>query len=166
MKTGDAIFWKGTTGLAKKIAQKYGGYSHVSLVVDMYLPEDTIFLVEALPHGLELRNLEVRLREYDIYEMGVQDRGMAWHYDIDCPPEARTKMREFAIRELALGVKYDYPTLLKMLWTRARVSDERYICGEFVWRAWEEGGFVKPQKYVPLADEMINYTRGKLICLT
>lgn len=156
IKSGDCILWQGN-GLLSRLIMLYGGYSHASLVVrlDEYDGlKDRIFLVEALPSGLELRLASKRIEEYN---------GCAFHFR---PDGITDKQREtaacIALDACAKGIKYDFGSLIRNALARVNINVRTFFCSEFVWWVWEGIGLVERRKTAPRPGDLPRLVEGVL----
>jgi hypothetical protein len=155
MSTGDAILWQGE-GLISGVIRKWSKFSHASLVVQFRRGHrKKVFLVEALPSGLELRSLSDRLISY---------QGRAFLYHTRALPFKRDKMWEFAISHCAKGMPYDYRGLLNNMFGRVSSDAAKFFCSEFVWAAWVHAGYVEATEKAPRPGDLPewDFYRGEL----
>lgn len=156
IKTGDVILWEGR-GIVPRIIALYGGYSHASLVVRLEKYEglkDRVFLVEAVSSGLEFRLLSKRLEEY---------KGKAWHYAVGLTPYMQDAARTVALNKCAEGVKYDFKSVFKNVFSRVSVNASLLFCSEVVWWVWEKIDFVAPGSKAPRPGDIPKRVKGTLI---
>uniref|UniRef100_A0A6M3J9D6 Putative peptidase n=1 Tax=viral metagenome TaxID=1070528 RepID=A0A6M3J9D6_9ZZZZ len=154
MATGDCILWSGSgiiSGLIKwKTKSKI---SHASLVVRLKKYEglkDRVFLVEALPSGLELRLLSERAHSYkgSVYlaHQALMTKGQ------------RRICRARALTKVAEDVKYDYGSLFRNVVGKVNVDARRFFCSEFVWWIWNEAHYHENIKNeAPVPGDLWNY---------
>ena len=130
MRTGDAILWEGS-GLLSWLIRRWSKYSHASLIVRMERYgdlRDTVFLVEALATGLELRRLSQRLEGY---------AGKAfWFQPSDLTTWQRDMIRSEALKACGAGIGYDYKSLFRNILGHVSMNARSYFCSEFVWDMW------------------------------
>lgn len=155
MSTGDAILWQGE-GLISGAIRKFSKYSHASLVIQFRKGNrKDVFLVEALPSGLELRHLSSRLKEY---------KGRAFLYHTRALPFQRDIMWKFAMDNCAKGMPYDYRGLLNNMFGRVSQDSKLFFCSEFVWEAWIRGNYVEATEKAPRPGDIPewDFFRGEL----
>jgi hypothetical protein len=130
MQTGDCLLWSSRTLIGRLIQWFCGAEeNHASLVLRLHEYEglrNRVFLLEALEHGIVLRLLSDRLKDY---------RGRVWLHRLtpDLDPH-RNKIAVWALNQVGKG--YDYLSLFKQAISRVNADAREFFCSEYVYFAW------------------------------
>ena len=164
MNTGDVIAFKGTDFGAKAIlAGTNSNYSHVGLVVRLKsISVKRIFIVEAIPAGVILQALSLKIAYYpgNVWWAPLKvDAGSTGTISVVDEDKKRNKILDWAM--LQLGRQYDTDLIkgiVKKIFLKTKLpkdSQYAFICSELVATALKKAGFIEKDRKTGLTPKQI-----------
>ncbi|WP_300157084.1 hypothetical protein [Solidesulfovibrio sp.] len=139
-----AVTWVGDSLLSRAIRRFAPGGSHSSLGIKIC---DSIFLVEALEWGVDIKRASDRFDDYD---------GTILIHPIECSEALGLRIKVTALRMVAQrkSFRYGYLSLVRRIWGKFRVTMGRPICSQTVAYILGKHGMLPPQDMVLSPGEL------------
>jgi len=149
IRDGDLLLWRGNGLVAKgiqRLGHQYHNHASFAFVFDKHYTK-RVMLFEALAHGVEPEFLSARLERHD---------GRCWWYQLAAKYEAYRPAIYQAANHYG-GTSYDYPGLIKNLFSYVFVDVERLFCSEYVYASGIDAGLpVEFGLIAPRPDDLLS----------
>ena len=138
------VTWVGDSLLSRAIKRFAPGGSHSSLGIKIC---DSVFLVEALEWGVDIKRASDRFDDYN---------GAILIHPINCDKALGLRIKVTALRMVAQrkAFRYGYLSLVRRIWGKFRVTMGRPICSQTVAYILGKHGIIAPQESVLSPGEL------------